>query len=567
MKKSRSARQRKRKTLTDSSVELPDGQFKPTKIPKVWQNVLRDVPDYDSIKTAPEGAYFDATAANKILDFFAEVLTHTKGSLRGKPFKLERWQKAIVGNLFGWKLQSGFRRYREAFIYVPRKNGKSLLAAGIALALLYCDKEPGAEVYCAASDKDQAKLVFDMMKSNVIRDPRLLHRSKPQKTIIEVPETESFVRVASGRPEGAHGFNAHGGVIDELHAHESSELVDVIETSTGSRDQPMIISITTADFDRPSACNEKYDFAKGVIEEHFEDANFFSCVYEATLDDDWTKPETWAKANPNLGVSVSLDYMQRQCNKAINNPSFENTFKRLHLNIKTEQDVRFIAMHDWDACSEKFKLEDLYGLECYAGLDLSSTQDMTAFVMWFPSVNAVVPTFWVPNETIKRRSQERKRVRYDTWLKAGLIHVTDGDVVDYDFVRQRIVELGEQFFIKEIAIDRWNSTQLQTQLAGDGFEIVPYGQGYADMAAPTKELERLVIAKEIKHNGNKPLRWNISNVATMEDPAGNLKPAKNKSTDRIDGAVAFIMALGRAMVNENAGESMYETQGIESIDT
>jgi len=530
-----------------------------------FEEILGLIPGYDPFATAGD-CRFDAEAAQNAIDFFMHpedgCLRHVKGALAGTLLRLEPWQQAIIANIFGWKRPDGTRRYREVFIFIPRKNGKTTLAAGIANYVLFCDGEPGAELYCAAADRDQALLVFEQAKGMIFNEPALEARAKvytASKAIVNESEGSSL-KAISADANTKHGYNTHLAIIDELHAQPNRDLVDVLMTSTGSRRQPLIIHITTADFDRESICNEKRRYALKVRDGVIDDPYFLPVIYEASLEDDWTDPAVWASANPNLGVSVSLEYLERECRRAQETPTFENTFKRLHLNITTQQDVRWLRLEDWDRCAGAVDAEALKGKECFAGLDLSTTTDLSAFVLFFPEGNLVLPFFWIPEDNAHER-ERRDRVPYLTWAREGFVQTTPGNVIDYDFIRRRIKELGQIYNIREIAVDRWNSTQLQTQLQGDGFTIVPFGQGFASMSAPTKELEKLIIGGALAHGAHPVLRWNASNVSVETDAAGNLKPSKKKSTERIDGIVALIMALGRAMVREEGG-SVYDGRGI-----
>lgn len=508
-------------------------------------DLLRQIPGYDPYATAG-GCRFDDQAARRALDFFPRFLTHVKGALARQPFILEPWQQAIIANLFGWKRPDGTRRYREAFVFVPRKNGKSILIAGIVNLFLFTDNEPGAEVYSAAAEREQARLVFEMARGMIENSPELLKRASLYKYSIVVGS--GSYKAISADAHTKHGFNTHLAVIDELHAQHDRELVDVLSTSTGARRQPLILHITTSDFERPgSICNEKHDYAGKVRDGIIHDNSFLPVIYEASRDDDWTLPETWAKANPNLGVSVSEEYLRRECEKAQETPAYENTFKRLHLNIRTEQDIRWLAMEKYDACDAE--LPELDGRQCYAGLDLANTKDVAALVLAFQvdECYALLPRFWVPEESIAERSR-RDRVPYDIWAKQGWITATPGNVIDYEYIRQTVNELGKRYQILEIAADRWNATQLIQQLAGDGFTIFPFGQGFKDMTAPTKQFDTLVTSGRLIHGANPVLRWMASNTSVEQDAAGNLKPSKKKSSEKIDGIVAAVMALGRAMV-------------------
>lgn len=510
------------------------------------------------IISSPTEFHYDKAAAERAVEFFEKCLTHGKGEWAGKPFILSPWQAdQIIRPLFGWKRKDGTRKYRTAFIQIPRKAGKSTLAAGIASYLLYADNEPGAEIYSAAADREQARIVFDMAKGMIEASEPLRKRATTYKQAIVIPSTASSYKVLSSDAYTKHGFSAHGIVIDEVHALPNRELWDVLTTSTGARRQPLTVAITTAGYDRHSLCYELYDYAVKVRDGIIKDEAFLPVIYEAKADDDWTSPATWYKAHPGLGVSVKEDYFAAECAKAQQLPGYENTFKRLLLNIWTEQNTRWLPMEAWDQCAEE--LPDLTGRVCYAGLDLATTTDIAALVLAFPVGSTVhlLPFFFVPQEGIKRRS-ERDRVPYVDWARQGEIIATEGAVIDYEIIREKINELSEKYHIKEIAIDRWNATHLSTQLTGDGFEMIAFGQGFASMSAPTKELERRVLAKEVNHAGNPVLRWMASNVSIKQDPAGNMKPDKSKSSERIDGIYAALMALGRVMESDDERGSVYD---------
>ena len=505
-------------------------------------------------KTVSLGEFhFDQVAADRAVAFFAECLTHTTGEWRGQPFVLSDWQAKIVGDIFGWKRKDGTRKFRTVFIAVPRKAGKTTLAAGLALYALFCDGEPGAQVINAAADREQAALCFDAAKGMVQAEAMLEGRSEVFKRSIIVPNTGSAYKVISSEAYSKHGLSCSYIGADELHAWPDRELWDVLNTSTGARRQPLTVVTTTAGFDKHSICYEIWDYAIKVRDGIVQDPAFLPVIFAADQDDDWKDPATWRKAHPGLGVSVKEDYFAAECAKAQAMPSYENTFKRLLLNMWTESDVRWLAMDAWDKCGGD--LPDLAGRECFAALDLSTTTDISAFVLAFPIDGTVhlLPFFWVPSEGVYKRSK-RDRVPYEVWLKSGHIEATDGTVIDYDVIRKRINELSEIYQIKEIAIDRWNATQLATQLAGDGFDIVAFGQGYASMSGPTKELEKLVLGQQLNHGDNPVLRWMASNVSIEQDAAGNIKASKAKSTERIDGIVAGIMALGRVIANQEPVE-------------
>jgi len=529
--------------------------------------VIKLIPGYDPFRDAGD-CVFDAAAAQLAIDFFPECLTHVKAKWAGKPLQLEPWQQAIIANLFGWKRPDGTRRYREALIYVPRKNGKTAICAGLALLLLFCDGEKGAEIYSAAAEEGQARLAWTMAKQMVLQEPYLASRAKIYGGAIVYEQMASTYKPLSADADTKHGFSTHAAIVDELHVHKNRDLLDVLITSTGARTQPLIIEITTADYARPgSICNEKHEYASKVRDGIIADASFLPVIYEAKPEDDWTKPETWAKANPNLGVSISHEYLARECKRAQDTPGYENTFKRLHLNIITEQASRWLSMERWDAAAPRRPLEQLAGADCFGGLDLSSTTDLAALVLSFPDDAGgfdLLPVFWIPGDSAIER-ELRDRVPYPAWIAQGIIRQTEGDVVDYDVIRRDINELAKLYHIRELAIDRWNAQQITTQLQGDGIEVVPFGQGYHSMSPASKEFEKLVLAGELRHAANPVLRWMASNVALETDAAGNIKPSKKRSTERIDGIVAAIMAIGRATVAQGDGRSVYSERGIDTL--
>lgn len=531
-----------------------------------YRRITRKIPGYDPWKTKGK-CKFDGRAAGRAIAFFHECLTHVKGPKAGQPFILEPWQHAVIANIFGWKRPDGTRRYREVLMFVPRKNGKSLLAAGVCLFCLFCDGEIGAEIYCAAAERDQASLVWNMAKRQVLNEPVLERNCKIYNALksIVIDSNGSFCKPISAEADTKHGFNVHMACIDELHVQRTSELVDVLETGTGARTQPLILYVTTSDYQRESICNTKYEYAAKVRDGVIDDPAFLPVIYEADLKDNWRLQKVWKKANPNLGISVFMEYLKRECKKAQEMPTRENAFKRLHLNIRTEQDVRWLPMDLWRECGDSINIDELEGRPCYGGLDLASTRDLCSFKLFFPEDgNAVVSYFWVPKASAVER-QKRDRVPYLTWAKQKHIKLTRGNVVDYDVIRDDVNLAGQQFDIRQIAIDRWNSTQLQTQLKGDGFDVVPFGQGFASMSAPSKELEKLILAKDIRHGNQPVLNWCASNVMVEMDAAGNIKPSKKKSSEKIDGIVSLIMAIGLAMVDEDSGPSVYEERGIVSL--
>lgn len=523
--------------------------------------MLGTIPGYDPIATAGN-CVFDERAAKLALDFFPECLRHVKGGRAGAAFELEPWEAGIIANLFGWKRPDGSRRFREAFIYIARKNGKTAIAAGLVLLALFCDAEPGAEIYSAAADREQASLVFEQARGMVMQEPELQSRATVYTKSIVLNDLSASYKAISADAHTKHGYNVHFAVIDELHAQPNSDLVDVLVTATGSRRQPMIVFITTADYHRDSICNTKYAEACRVRDGAIDDPSFLPVIFEALPEDDWTKPSTWRKANPNMGVSVSEEYLAHECKRAMETPTYENTFKRLHLNLRTEQDVRWIPFERWQACACPLDDSDLLGQPCYAGVDLASTRDLSALVLYFPHVNYAMPFFWVPGENAEAR-EKRDRVPYQTWARAGHMTLTEGNVSDYGVIRAALRDLKSRYDIRELAFDRWGATQLMLELQGDGLSVEPCGQGFATMSAPAKELEKLIVSGKLRHPDNPVMNWCASNVAVEMDSAGNIKPSKKKSHERIDGIVALTMAIWSASRAALAPcGSVYETRGL-----
>lgn len=495
--------------------------------------------------------WFDERAADVAVRFFERLLIQSKGEWAGEPFLLLDWERRVIREVFGWKRPDGTRRYRTAYLEVSRKNGKSTFCAGIALYLLEADGEPGAEVYSAAADREQAAIVFEEAKNMVSASPVLSKRSQVFKRSIVVPSERSVYKVLSADAYTKHGLNASGVVFDELHAQPNRDLWDVLKTSMGARRQPLMVAITTAGFDRNSICWEQHEYAVGVLNGTIEDESFFAYIAAADPEDDWQDEATWARANPGLGVTVKLEYLREEARRAAQTPAYENTFRRLHLNQWTQQETRWLPIHEWDACgAAEVNATALGARTCYAGLDLASTTDIAGLVLVFPDGEDpecydILPFFWIPGANIQDRVR-RDKVPYDAWVRQGLVMATEGNVIDYKAIMVKLDELAQRYDIKELAYDRWGATQLIQDLQDQGMNVIPFGQGFASMSPPTKELLNLVLANRVRHGGHPVLRWMAGNMVVRQDPAGNLKPDKSRSTEKIDGMVALIMGLDRA---------------------
>jgi phage terminase large subunit-like protein len=486
-------------------------------------------------------------------------LTHTKGPFAGKSFDLRKWQeKDIVRPLFKTR-KDGLRQYRTCLLMLPRKNGKSELAAALAIYFLLFDGEIGAEVYSAASDKDQAALVFNVAAQMIRNDPELESQCEiidSQKRIVH-RKSGSFYRAISAEAYSKHGFNASVVIYDELHAAPNRDLWDVLSTSQGARLQPLMIAITTAGYDRHSILWELYDHAKKVLENPALDPTFLPILYEAPVDANWLDEKVWKQANPALGDFRSLEEMRTAAARAKEIPAQENTFRRLYLNQWTEQAERWISLAAWDACRAATDRASLLGRRCYVGMDLASTKDLTALVAVFPDDDGfdVLSAFFVPRDNMAARVR-RDRVPYEQWERDEYLTATPGNVVDYEAVRRQLQDWAAEFDLREIAYDPWNATDLVTRLQEqDGFKCIPMRQGFASLSAPTKSLEKAILSKTLRHDGHPVLRWNMGNISVESDPTGNIKISKKVSTERIDGAAALVMAVDRMDRNNGISEA------------
>ncbi|HEM6184144.1 TPA: terminase large subunit [Streptococcus suis] len=516
-------------------------------------------------------SHYDKVKADRAVTFINN-LSHTKGKWAGKRFDLLPWQEQIVRDLFGIVKEDGNRQFLTAYIEIPKKNGKSELAAAIALYLLYADNEASAEVYGAACDRNQASIVFDVAKQMVQMSRPLEKRSKimsATKRIVNYSNA-GFYQVLSAETGTKHGLNVSGLVFDEIHAQPNRHLYDVLTKGSGdAREQPLFFIITTAGTDRNSICYELHTKALDILNGRKKDTSFYPVVYGLSDEDDWNDEANWLKANPSLGHTIGIDRVREAYQQALDNPAEENVFKQLRLNMWTSSSVAWIPEHVYAKGNDLIQYENLKGRSCYAGLDLSSTSDITAFVLVFPprfeeENYIVLPYFWLPEDTLELRCR-RDHVLYDVWERQGYIKTTEGNVVHYGFIEKFIEDLSEIYHIKEIAYDRWNATQMVQNLEGMGLTMVPFGQGYKDMSPPSKELYKLMMEGKIQHGGHPVLKWMGQNVVMRQDPAGNIKPDKEKSVEKIDGIVALLMGLDRCIRHQTDEGSVYDERGILSF--
>lgn len=514
-------------------------------------------------------SHYDKAKADRAVKFI-ENLCHTKGKWAGKRFWLLPWQEQLIRDIFGIVKPDGYRQFRTAFVEICKKVGKSELAAAVALYLLYADNEPSAEVYGAAADRQQASIVFDVAKQMVEMSPALLKRSKlmtATKRIVNYGNS-GYYQVLSAEVGGKHGFSVSGLVFDEIHTQPNRQLYDVLtKGSSDARQNPLHFIITTAGTDRHSIAYELHTKAVDILEGRRVDPTFYPVVYGLKDDEDWEDEANWYKVNPSLGYTVDIERLRDAYREAKQNPADEVTFKWLRLNMWVSSTVAWIPDAIFMKGNEEIDLAALEGRDCYGGLDLSSTGDITALVLMFPPRDEdekyiLLPFFWVPEETIPQRVKAAS-VPYDIWEKQGFLLSTEGNVIHYDFIEKFINDLAEKYHIVEIAVDRWNATQMIQNLEGDGFTMVPFGQGFASMSGPTKDFYRLLMEGKIIHGGHPVLRWMAGNVVVDTDPAGNIKVTKAKSKEKIDGIVAAIMALDRCIRNQTEPQgSVYDERGL-----
>lgn len=543
------------------------------------------VPDCPPAVKTPEpgevlkGARFDPARVDKVLSAFRQ-LRHTKGRFAGQRFDPDPWQVAyILAPIFGWVHKSPdtgdwARVITEFYVDLPRKNGKSTLAGGIGLYLTAADGEQGAQVLAAATTREQAKFVFEPIRMLVNKSPGLKRHLRPLQSKITHAATGSYFQPIANAGDAQHGADIHGAIVDELHLHKEIGLIEALETGTGSRVQPLIGFITTADAGRR---HTPYDVKRSRVEKLarrvLKDATTYGVVFAADKADDPFKESTWRKANPGYGKSPTKRFMVDEAKKAKENPVNLARFKRLHLGLRTKQETRYLEVEQWDVNASLVDPLRLKGRECFGGLDLGATSDLTALVWVFPNDDGafdVLARHWAPEDSIEDLD-DRTAKAASAWVKTGWLTTTPGNVTDYDFIEAQIKRDRDEFLVKEVAYDRWHATQLVNNLTSDGAPMITMGQGFASMSAPTKDLQRLIrmgakvddggvpVKPLIRHGGNPLLRWEVDNFAVAMDPAGNVKPDKANAGDKIDGVVALIMAMSRAMAaKETEFRSAYE---------
>lgn len=533
--------------------------------------------------------YFDKALARAAVDFFPRFLRFTLGEWAGRPFVLAPWQAHHTAQIFGWRKRDGSRRYRKVRGFVPKKNGKTEWEAGIGHMLTVADNEPGAEVFCYARDLAQASIVFNRATAMVALDydkfgnaGPLAQLYEPSRTSLFCPNLMAAFKPIAGNTEGKHGPAAHGALGDEAHEWKDGTLHSFLVGGMANRRQPLDAIMTTAGRIRTYA-HELYEDARAILADPSLDPECYVFIYEAQPEDDWTDPKVWKRANPNYGISPKKEFLAAQCRDAMRSPRLENDFKRYHLGLWTEQTTRWLPMHRWrdntarpDDQNYWKKLPELMrGRRAFAGLDLASTEDITANVLLFPPENpddryVIVPRFYVPQATVPERDKPARP--YKRWVAQGALIATPGNVTDYDFLEHDVKEAAERYQLrrddpeeKTIAIDRWNATQVAVHLGNEGLPVALFGQGFASMGAPSKELERLFRKGKFEHGNHPILKWMFGNAAYRTDPGGNIKPDKERAADKIDGVVGLVEALGLANVAGKNPELLTGADCVEVI--
>ena len=505
---------------------------------------------------------------------FIQLLKHTEGALAGQRIILEPWQIFIVANLVGfYYAEKEYRRFNYGYIEVARKNGKSTFLAALGLFFLLMDGEGAAQVFSAATKRDQAKIVFDAAKRFVYKNSNLGKALTVHRDTISDPKTFSKFEPLPSDAKTLDGLNPHFTVVDEYHVHKTDELYNVIKSGMGARKNPQLVAITTAGFNKTLPCYSLRHMCTQILEEVVEDDSQFTVIFTIDDEDDWQDSEVWHKSNPNMDVSVTKRYLEIEFNQAKNSSTQVVNFMTKNLNVWTDAAEVWIPTEIWNDQPEPTPLYK--NRICYGGLDLSSSRDISVFSLVFPEVVEVDGTkqmvgytikneYFIPRYAVRERSK-RDGVPYDHWSREGFINTIDGNTVDYNFIKQKIVDAASEYDLRYVAYDRWNSSQLVVDCIDLGLPMQPFGQGWGSMNAPTKEFEKLALEKKLRHGNDPVLKWSLGNVALQVSPTGDLKVAKDKSNEKVDPIVATIMGIGQSLLDEgNTTETeAYKDRGFE----
>jgi phage terminase large subunit-like protein len=516
----------------------------------------------DDLATGAErGLSWDRVAADRAIAFFPAVLRHSKGAFAGQPFELMEWQQFIIGSIFGWKFGQ-IRRFRTAFVSTARKNGKSTIEAGIGLKGLVDEGEAGAEIYAAATTREQSRIVFSEAERMRAASPALRRRISNTTNNMAVIETASWFRPLSADASKMDGLNVFIALVDELHEHPNADVIEKLDTAMGARLQPLMYETTTAGVDRHSICYLHWDFSTKVLEGviPFETADrWFAYIATIDDDDDWQDELAWRKSNPSLGTLLKIEDLRAEVALAREMPGKQNSIRRLRLNQWTQQITRWLDMDVWHRGASPIDVDALRGRRCYGALDLARVNDLSSLALLFPPVDPeerwkVLWHHWCPDEDIQERAR-RDRAPYLVWRDQGHLTATAGNTTDFKFIEAHILRLASVYSLQEVAFDRTFAGEIIRNLTDEGVACVEFGQGFYSMGPPTAELMRKLLAGELQHGGDPIATWCASNVTVRIDPAGNEKPDKERSIEKIDAIVALIMAIGRTMDGEPSGSS------------
>lgn len=521
----------------------------------------------NDLKVEDSPYYYCEKSADRVIQFF-KFLKHIKGPLAGESFVLADWQCFIVGQLYGWKRKKDdLRRFRTAYVEVPRKSGKSTLCSGLSLYHLLADGEQGAEVYAAATTKDQAKIVFGDAQQIVRKNAELSKHLKVHRTALLHDDSGSKMEPLSSDAGSLEGRSPSFSVVDELHVHKTSEVYDVLNVASGARAQPILFAITTAGTNTEGICYDVRNYSLSVVNNNVDDDTFFAAIWTIDETDDWRDPTTWIKANPGYGISVQEDDLERMAKQAQESPVAETNFKTKRLNVWCNASQAWISSYDWDKCTEdKPDIKTFLGKPCYIGLDLASVDDFASMCILFAKDGKVYPYFkhYLPEDTVYNKTGVIGH-KYRDWTKKGLITITEGNVTDLSYIQQDIENLCQDYKVAEIAYDPFGAQQISANLIDKMLPMVKMSQSIMSMSDPSKELEKLIKSGQLVHGGDPILNWMISNCIIYIDPNDNIKVKKEAHANKIDGVIALIMALGRMKVNGGIQASIFETRGIRSF--
>jgi phage terminase large subunit-like protein len=508
---------------------------------------------------------FNEEKANRICKFI-ELLPHTKGEWAGRPIVLEPWQIFILTTVFGWLDKKGRRRYKVTYLEIPRKNAKSTLSSGVGLYMLAADGEGGAEVYSAATTKDQAKIVWKDAKGMAQKCKGLQARFgvKTAAHSIYTEEGSNFLALARDQGGNLDGLNVHCGIIDELHAHKTREVVEVIETATGARTQPLLWQITTAGFNLASICYEQRTYTAKVLQGQFTDHQHFGIIFTIDADDDWAHPTSWQKANPNWGISVNEEDIQRKGSMAVKVAAKRGGFKTKHLNVWVNAKEAWMDMQKWALCADpSLSLEQFRGEECVGAVDLATKVDIAALVLLFKRGEQyyLFPFFWLPEEAIEGQDN----AHYAGWADEGYLQLTTGNVTDQNLIQDQVRALAAAHQLRGLAFDPWQAMKFGTELTEEGLNASEFRMTVQNMSEPMKELHAAIISGKLTHPDNPVMNWMMSNVVAHTDAKENIFPRKEQAQNKIDGPVASIMAMGEWLTGEGPETSIYEERGLRQL--